>query len=81
MFALFSLNSYKNMKHRKLLCLMNILDLSFILSGFSFTDTTNSRESREREKAILIPLYLLHPLINFQTFIYNFESETTTTYF
>ena len=53
----------------------------FFLTGFSFTDTDNSQDSRGREGTIFIPLYHFHPLINIQTFICNFASEMTITYF
>ena len=46
----------------------------FFLSGFSFTDTDDSQDSRGREGTIFysIPLYHSHPLTDIQTFICNF---------
>ena len=41
----------------------------FFLSRFSYTDTDNSQDSRERERTffLFIPLYRFHPLTNIQT--------------
>ena len=41
----------------------------FFLSGFSFTDTDDSQDSRGREGQSFIPLYHFHPLTNIDTFI------------
>ena len=35
---------------------------SFFLSGFSFSENDDSQDIREKEWAILIPLYHFHPL-------------------
>ena len=53
----------------------------FFLSGFSFTDTDDSHDSRGREGTIFYSLYHFHPLTNIQTFICNFAREMTITYF
>ena len=55
----------------------------FFLSGFSFTDTDNSQEGKEREGRgpSSIPLYHFHALTNIQTLICNFAREMTITYF
>ena len=59
--------------------------LIVFLSGFSFTDTDDSQDSRGREWTILYTiwntLYHFHPLTNLETFIYNFACEMTITYF
>ena len=47
------------------------LDIYFFLSGFSFTDTDDSQDSRGREGTIFY-LYQFHPLTNIQALICNF---------
>ena len=54
------------------------LPLSF-LSGFSFTDTIDSQDSKVRRDTILIPLYHFQPITDIHTFICNFTCEMTTT--
>ena len=49
----------------------------FFLSGFSFTDTDNSQDSRGREGTFFIPLYHFRLLTNIQTFMCNFAREMT----
>ena len=44
---------------------------NFFLSRFSFTDTDESQNSGRREGAILITLYDLHLLTNFQTIFWT----------
>ena len=44
----------------------------FFLSGFSFTDTGDLRESSEREEIIFSPLNLFQQLTNIQTLTSNF---------
>ena len=41
----------------------------FLLSGFSFTDTDNSKDSSEGRGPSFIPPYHFYPLMNIQTFI------------
>ena len=53
----------------------------FFLSGFSFTGTGNSQDSRGRRGPFFIPLYHFHPFTNIQTFMGNFAHEMTITYF
>ena len=53
----------------------------FFLSGFSFTDTDDSQNSRRREGPSFISLYHFHSFTNIQTFICNFACEMTITYF
>ena len=53
----------------------------FFLPGYSFTDTDDSQNSGGREGTIFYSTLPSHPLTNIQTFIYNFVSETTITYF
>ena len=60
---------------------LNFIIFFFFLSGFSFTDTDNSQDSKGREGPSFIPLYHFHPLTNIETFICNFASEMTITYF
>ena len=43
--------------------------LFFLVSRFSFTDTVDSQNSKGREETTLIPLYLLHLLMNILAFI------------
>ena len=49
----------------------------FFLSGFFFTDTSDSQDSRRMEGTIFFPLCHFHPLTNIQTFICNFTCEMT----
>ena len=56
------------------------LFFSFFLSKFSFTDTGDSQDSRERKGIIFIPLCHFHMLTNIQTFTCNFACEMTATY-
>ena len=51
----------------------------YFLSGFSFTDASESRDSRVRERIIFILLYHFHPLTNIRIFIYLFACEMTIT--
>ena len=53
----------------------------YILSGFSFTDTDDSQDSREGREPSFIPLYHFHLLTNIETFICNFVCEMTITCF
>ena len=62
-------------------CMKATFFFFFFLSGFSFTDTDDSQDSRGRERTIFIPLYHFHPLTNIQIFICNFACEMTITYF
>ena len=50
----------------------------FFLSGFSFVDTDNSHESREKDGTIFILCYHVCPLPNILTFICSFASEMIT---
>ena len=52
-------------------------DIYFFLSGFSFTHTDGSQDSRGREGPSFILLYHFHLLTNIQTFICNFAREMT----
>ena len=56
--------------------------LVFFLSGFSFTETDDSQDSRERKGGgtSFISLYHFHLLTNIQAFICNFTCEMTITY-
>ena len=51
---------------------MQVFTSVIFLSGLSFTDTGDLRESSEREKIIFSPLNLFQQLTNIQTFISNF---------
>ena len=53
----------------------------FFLSGFSFTDTDDSQDSRVKEGTIFFPLYNLHPLTNVQKFTCSSASKMTASYF
>ena len=53
----------------------------FFLSGFSFTDTDNSQDSRGREGTIFYSTLLLPPAHEHSDIFYNFEREMTITYF
>ena len=44
------------------------LDFFSFLSGFSFTDTDNSRTAGKRRRPSIIPLYHFHPLTYIQIF-------------
>ena len=55
--------------------------LFFLSSGFSFTDTDDSQDSREGRGPSFIPLYHFHPLTNIEIFICNFACEMTIAYF
>ena len=52
-----------------------------ILSGFSFTDTGDSRDRMGSKGTLFVPLYHFHPLTDIQTFICKFAYEMTITYF
>ena len=45
------------------------------------TDTRNLQDYKQRDGTILIPFYMLQLFVNIQTFICNFASEMTTSYF
>ena len=45
------------------------------LSGFSFTDTNNSQNSKGREETNFTTLYHLYPLTNVEIFICIYTSE------
>ena len=51
------------------------------LSGFSFTDTGNSQNSKGREETNLTILYHLHSLTNIEVFICVYTSEMSALYF
>ena len=53
----------------------------FFLSGFSFTDTGDSLDSRGKERTIFVPLYHFHLLTRIHSFICNFACDMTTRYF
>ena len=71
--------SYLTLILQRLTILVRIIFL-FFLSGFSFTDTDDSQDSRGRGPSF-IPLYQFHPLTNIQIFICSFACEMTITYF
>ena len=61
---------------------LNHYDYNFSPSGFSFTDTDDSQDSKGKEGTICystLPLY--HPLTNIYTFICDYACEMTVTYF
>ena len=53
----------------------------YFLSGFSFTDTGDSQDSKGSEGTIFFSLYHFQPLTNIQTSICNFACEITMAYF
>ena len=55
--------------------------LFFFLSGFSSQTLTIHRTAGEGRGPSFITLYHFHPLTNIQTFLWNFASEITITYF
>ena len=52
-----------------------------LCQGFSFTNTDDSLDSRERKGAIFIPLDHLHAQTKIQKCIDSFTSEITASYF
>ena len=52
----------------------------FFLTGFSFTETNDSHDSKGRQGASVILLYHFHAITNIEIFISNFACEMTITY-
>ena len=62
---------------RFLAATMKKLYLPIFSSGFSFIETSNSQDSREREGLNLLPLYYFQQPTNSQNFFCKFSTEMT----
>ena len=61
--------------------ILSVLFFFFFLSGFSSQTLTIHGTAGERRGPSFISFYHFHPLTNIETFIWNFASEITITYF